>query len=69
MVAAGCGGSEIYLSLQEYFERLGENSERWEKTVSRAPRAFSAQLGLGVAAIGGKTQCRGLFLIWTCRLH
>jgi len=62
MVAAGCGGSEIYLSLQEYFERLGENSERWGKPFRALLGAFSAQLGLGVAAIGGKDSMSGSFL-------
>lgn len=50
------------LSLQEYFERLGQDPRRWGKPLAALLGAFRAQLELGVPAIGGKDSMSGSFL-------
>ncbi|MEG2119632.1 MAG: AIR synthase-related protein, partial [Pseudoflavonifractor sp.] len=62
LVAAGCDPAEAYLSLQEYFEKLRTEPLRWGKPFSALLGALAAQLGLGVAAIGGKDSMSGSFL-------
>ena len=52
LVAAGCDPDAAYLTFQEYFERLRTEPERWGKPFSALLGAFTAQIGLGVAAIG-----------------
>ncbi|MFQ8758658.1 MAG: hypothetical protein ACLSAF_03475 [Intestinimonas sp.] len=62
LVAAGCDAKGAYLSFQEYFEKLRDNPVRWGKPFAALLGALSAQLGLGVAAIGGKDSMSGSFL-------
>lgn len=61
LIAAGAEFSEIYLSLQEYFGKPGEVKSRWGAPLGALLGAFSAQLDLGVAAIGGKDSMSGSF--------
>ncbi len=61
LVAAGCDPEKAYLSFQEYFERLRTDPARWGKPFSALLGAFTAQMGLGVAAIGGKDSMSGSF--------
>jgi phosphoribosylformylglycinamidine synthase len=60
---ASLGGdiSRIRLTFQEYFEKLGASPERWGKPFTALLGAFTAQLELGVAAIGGKDSMSGSF--------
>ncbi len=60
--AAGCPKDEIYLSLQEYFPKLGTDAGRWAMPFNALLGAFTAQVALGVAAIGGKDSMSGSFL-------
>lgn len=60
-VAAGACLSDTYLTLQEYFEKLGTDEEKWGKPFSAILGALSAQLDFGVAAIGGKDSMSGTF--------
>ncbi len=62
LVASGCSPDDVYLSLQEYFEKLRGEPDRWGKPFSALLGALDAQLGLGVAAIGGKDSMSGTFL-------
>ena len=62
LVAAGCDPSVVYLSFQEYFEKLRDEPMRWGKPFAALLGAFSAQMGLGAAAIGGKDSMSGSFL-------
>ena len=50
-----------YLTFQEYFERLRTDAERWGKPFAALLGALDAQLGLGLAAIGGKDSMSGSF--------
>ncbi len=61
IAAAGGRTDEAWLTLQEYFERLGEDPARWGKPLSALLGAYTAQKGLGVAAIGGKDSMSGTF--------
>lgn len=61
LVAAGAAFEDVYLSFQEYFERLGKDSRRWGKPLSALLGAFMAQKDFGVAAIGGKDSMSGSF--------
>ena len=61
LVATGADLKETYLSFQEYFEKLGQDPERWGKPLAALLGAFRAQKELEVAAIGGKDSMSGSF--------
>ena len=61
LVASGAEYRDVYLSFQEYFERLGKDPKRWGKPLSALLGAFRAQMELGVGAIGGKDSMSGSF--------
>ena len=61
LVAIGADYSKSYLTFQEYFEKLGENPEKWGKPLAALLGAFIAQKNFGVAAIGGKDSMSGTF--------
>ena len=61
LIATGAKFEDVYLSFQEYFERLRHEPTRWGKPVAALLGAFRAQMGLGVAAIGGKDSMSGSF--------
>ena len=60
-VALGADYKDIYLTFQEYFERLGEDPARWGKPFAALLGAYRAQLELGIASIGGKDSMSGSF--------
>ena len=62
LVAAGCDYTKAFLSFQEYFENLRKDPARWGKPLSALLGALDAQLGLEIAAIGGKDSMSGSFL-------
>ncbi len=62
LVAAGADYHDVYLTLQEYFEKLRTDPERWGKPFAALLGALDAQLDLGIAAIGGKDSMSGSFL-------
>jgi len=61
IVATGGNPGEIKLSFQEYFERLKGNPVKWGKPFASLLGALSAQLGFGIASIGGKDSMSGSF--------
>ena len=61
LVATGASYDHIYLSLQEYVEKLGDNDKSWGKAFSAVLGAFRAQMELGIGAIGGKDSMSGTF--------
>ncbi|MCF0151256.1 MAG: phosphoribosylformylglycinamidine synthase, partial [Firmicutes bacterium] len=61
LVATGADFQDVYLSFQEYFEKLGSDPVKWGKPFSALLGAFEAQKGLGVGAIGGKDSMSGSF--------
>ncbi len=60
-VAAGASPDEMYLTLQEYFERLEGDPLKWGKPAAALLGALEVQLGLEIAAIGGKDSMSGSF--------
>ena len=62
VVAAGGDYRKVYLSLQEFFEKLRSEPDRWGKPFAALLGALDAQLELGAAAIGGKDSMSGSFM-------
>lgn len=60
-VALGADYKKIYLTFQEYFERLGTDAKRWGKPFAALLGAYRTQLELGIASIGGKDSMSGSF--------
>lgn len=61
LIAAGGSRKQAWLSMQEFFEHLGTKPERWGKPLAALLGALDAQIGLGIAAIGGKDSMSGTF--------
>ena len=61
LVATGFKYQDLYLTFQEYFEKLGQNPNRWGKPASALLGALMAQVNLGLAAVGGKDSMSGTF--------
>ena len=62
MTALGADSSKCRLTLQEYFESLGDDESKWGKPFSALLGALWAQHGLGIPAIGGKDSMSGTFM-------
>ena len=60
-VAAGARLSDIRLTLQEYFPKLGTDATRWGLPFAALLGAYQAQHSLRLAAIGGKDSMSGSF--------
>jgi phosphoribosylformylglycinamidine synthase len=60
-VASGARLSDIRLTLQEYFPKLGNDPKRWGLPFASLLGAFHAQHNLRLAAIGGKDSMSGSF--------
>ncbi|HSQ89110.1 phosphoribosylformylglycinamidine synthase [Romboutsia sp.] len=61
VVAIGGNYSTIRLTLQEYFEKLGDNPTKWGKPFAALLGAYYAQNKLEIPAIGGKDSMSGTF--------
>ena len=61
LAAVGGDYRKVRLTLQEYFEKLGKNPERWGKPFAALLGAYQAQVDLGIPAIGGKDSMSGSF--------
>lgn len=61
VVASGGERSRTRLSLQEFFERLHNEPERWGKPLAALLGALEAQEALQTAAVGGKDSMSGTF--------
>ncbi|WP_240986789.1 phosphoribosylformylglycinamidine synthase [Acididesulfobacillus acetoxydans] len=62
IAALGGDPRKVRLTLQEYFEKLGRDPEKWGKPFSALLGAYYAQKRLGIPAIGGKDSMSGTFL-------
>ncbi len=62
VVAAGGDYKKVYLTLQEFFEKLRNEPDRWGKPFQALLGALQAQVALETAAIGGKDSMSGTFL-------
>jgi len=61
IVAAGGRLSDVRLTLQEYFPKLGQDPSRWGLPFAALLGAWHAQHSLRLAAIGGKDSMSGSF--------
>ncbi len=61
LVATGAAFTDVYLTFQEYFHRVGQDENRWGQPVAALLGAFEAQKNLKIAAIGGKDSMSGSF--------
>ena len=61
LVAAGFFHKDMYLTFQEYFEKLRDEPERWGKPAAAVLGALMAQVDLGIGSIGGKDSMSGSF--------
>lgn len=61
IVALGGSYKNIRLTLQEYFEKLGDDKTKWGKPFSALLGAFFVQKSLKIPAIGGKDSMSGTF--------
>ncbi len=61
LIATGASFEDVYLTFQEYFEKLGKDGKRWGKPLAALLGAFEAQKELGIGSIGGKDSMSGSF--------
>ena len=61
LIATGAKFEDVYLTFQEYFQRVGHDPKRWGQPLAALLGAFNAQMDLKIAAIGGKDSMSGTF--------
>ncbi len=61
LIATGAAFEDVYLTFQEYFERLRREPARWGKPLAALLGAFAAQMAIGIGAVGGKDSMSGSF--------
>lgn len=61
LAAIGANPLKARLTFQEYFERLNTDPKRWGKPAAALLGALTAQIGMGLPAIGGKDSMSGTF--------
>jgi phosphoribosylformylglycinamidine synthase len=61
IVAAGGDVKKIRFTFQEYFRRMTQDPRRWSQPFAALLGAYEAQLGFGLASIGGKDSMSGTF--------
>ncbi len=61
IVASGGDLKNIHFTFQEYFRRMTEQPERWSQPFAALLGAYDAQIGYGLASIGGKDSMSGTF--------
>ncbi len=61
LIATGADFNDVYLTFQEYFERVGKDEEKWGKPLAALLGAFKAQMELKIGSIGGKDSMSGTF--------
>ena len=61
LVCAGFHHKDMYLTFQEYFPHMNEDPTRWGQPMAALLGALDAQMGLGIASIGGKDSMSGSF--------
>ena len=61
LIATGAKFEDVYLTFQEYFERVNKEPKRWGKPLAALLGAFKAQKELCVGSIGGKDSMSGTF--------
>ena len=61
IIASGGSFDRLHLTFQEYFRRMSSEPSRWSQPFSALLGAYDAQLGYGIASIGGKDSMSGTY--------
>ncbi len=61
LIASGAKFEDVYLSFQEYFEKLGKDEKKWGAPFAALLGALEAQLDMEIGSIGGKDSMSGTF--------
>ncbi|MDO5131884.1 MAG: phosphoribosylformylglycinamidine synthase [Eubacteriales bacterium] len=61
IVASGGDYRNLHFTFQEYFGRMSEDPVRWSQPFTALLGAYDAQIGFGLASIGGKDSMSGTF--------
>ncbi len=61
IAAAGGDVRKIRFTFQEFFRRMSSDPERWSQPMASLLGAYAAQIGFGLASIGGKDSMSGTF--------
>ena len=61
IVASGGDYKNLHFTFQEYFGRMTDDPARWSQPFSALLGAYDAQIGFGLASIGGKDSMSGTF--------
>ncbi|MCI2049262.1 MAG: phosphoribosylformylglycinamidine synthase [Lachnospiraceae bacterium] len=61
IVASGGDAKHVHFTFQEYFRRMTEEPKRWSQPFAALLGAYDAQVGYGLASVGGKDSMSGTF--------
>lgn len=61
IIATGGHMKECWLTFQEYFQKLGNDADKWGSPLAAVLGAYQAQMDLGLASIGGKDSMSGSY--------
>ena len=61
IIAAGGSFEKLHFTFQEFFRRMSQDPKRWSQPFAALLGAYDAQIGYGIASIGGKDSMSGTF--------
>ena len=61
IIASGGDFEKLHFTFQEYFRRMSSEPRRWSQPFAALLGAYDAQIGYGIASIGGKDSMSGSF--------
>ena len=61
VIASGGDYDTLHFTYQEYFRRMSADPRRWSQPFAALLGAYDAQIGYGIASIGGKDSMSGTF--------
>ncbi|MDD5940029.1 MAG: phosphoribosylformylglycinamidine synthase [Lachnospiraceae bacterium] len=61
IIASGGAMDKLHFTFQEYFRRMSKEPRRWSQPFASLLGAYDAQIGYGIASIGGKDSMSGTF--------
>ncbi len=61
IIASGGDYDKLHFTFQEYFRRMTKSPRRWSQPFTALLGAYDAQIGYGIASIGGKDSSSGTF--------
>ena len=61
VIASGGSFEKLHFTFQEFFRRMSRDPKRWSQPFAALLGAYDAQIGYGIASIGGKDSMSGTF--------